>query len=191
MYYKEASEAIAGALASNLEDLSALTRARRILEQRTPERVGTQRRLNANIDALESFDLLLDSIDFCGGAPELGPHRPPKISRLGVEISVRPEIVLGGTGKGGKRLVGAVKVHYSKTRPLNEESAGYVSAIVQQYCMETMPDDGDAYAPYCFVIDLGSMRVYPGMKSTVQRMKDVEAECRNIAGLWPTIKADE
>ncbi|SMF04710.1 hypothetical protein SAMN06265365_106169 [Tistlia consotensis] len=99
--------------------------------------------------------------------------------------------MLRGTGKGGKSLVGAVKVHYSKTRPLNEESAGYVSAIVQQYCTETMPDDGEAYAPYCFVIDLGSMRVYPGVKSTVQRMKDVEAECRNIAGLWPTIKENE
>lgn len=134
---------------------------------------------------------MLDMVDFFGGYPELGPHSPPKITRFGVDISVRPEIILRGTGKKGAPLIGAVKVHYSKTRPLNQESAGYVSAIAQQFCKEVMPDDGEAYAPYCFVIDLGSMRVYPGVKSTTQRMKDVDAECRNIAALWPTITENE
>jgi hypothetical protein len=192
MYHKEAAEAVALCLASNLEDLSPLTRTRRALEQRTSEKVGTQRRINSNIDAIEAFDSLLDSIDFFGGAPELGPHSSPKMVRHGVQISVRPEIILRGRGgKTKKELIGAIKVHFSRTRPLNEESAGYVSAIVQEYCREQLATREEVYAPYCFVIDLGSMQVYPGVRSIVQRMKDVEAECRNIPALWASITEDE
>jgi hypothetical protein len=39
----------------------------------------------------------------------------------------------------------------------------------------------------CCVIDVGSQTVYPGVKATTARMKDVEAICQNIAALWPTI----
>lgn len=191
MYYRESSEAIASCLASSMQDTSALARTMRILEQMTPEKVGTQRRINANIDAIEIFDGLLDSIEFHGGEPELGPHTAPRLTRHGVQVSVRPEIVLRGSGKNGQPLLGGVKLHFSRTRPLNDESAGYVSAVVQEFCREKLAGNETVHAPYCFVIDLGSNRIYPGVKSTIQRMKDVEAECRNIAGLWPTIERDE
>lgn len=192
MYHKEAAEAVSLCLASGLEDLSVLTRVRRALEQRTSEKVGTQRRINSNIDAIEAFDSLLDSIDFFGGSPELGPHSAPKMVRHSVQISVRPEIVLRGAAPRTKKpVIGALKVHFSRTRPLNEESAGYVSAIVQEWCREHLATTEEVYAPYCFVIDLGSHRVYPGMRSIVQRMKDVEAECRNIPALWESITEDE
>jgi hypothetical protein len=191
MYYKEASEAIASCLATGLQDTSSLARATRILEQKTPEKVGTQRRINANIDAIEAFDELLDQIDFFGGTPELGPHSAPRMVRHSVEISVRPEIILRGKGKGDQPLFGAVKIHFSRTRPLTEESAGFVSAVVQEFCRERMATNEQVFAPYCFVIDVGSRSIYKGAKSTIQRLKDVEAECRNIAGLWPTITADE
>jgi hypothetical protein len=37
------------------------------------------------------------------------------------------------------------------------------------------------------VIDLASGKVYPGVKSTKQRLKDVESACGQIASLWPGI----
>ena len=192
MYHKEAAEAVTQCLASNLEDLSPLARVRRFLEQRTSDKVGTQRRINSNIDAIEGFDSLLDSIDFFGGVPVLGPHSAPKMVRHGVQISVRPEIILRGVApKGKKPAIGAVKIHFSRTRPLNKESAGYVSTVVQEYCREHLAKTENVYAPYCFVIDLGSLQIYPGVKSTIQRMKDVEAECRNIPALWDSITEDE
>lgn len=55
VYHKEACEAAASCIASNLENLSALDRAIAVLEQQTPEKIGTQRRLTANIDAIERF----------------------------------------------------------------------------------------------------------------------------------------
>jgi hypothetical protein len=52
MYYKDAAESIAKVLASNLEDVGALTTQKLILEQTVTDKIGTQRRITANMDAL-------------------------------------------------------------------------------------------------------------------------------------------
>jgi len=63
--------------------------------------------------------------------------------------------------------------------------------VVQEYCNTYLIKDEDVAGPYCSVIDIGSQTVYPGVKSITARLKDIEAECRNIAALWPTITPDE
>lgn len=189
MYYKEAGEAISLCIASNLEDQSSLERALLILNQRTPEKIGTARRISANIDAIETFMSMLDQVDLMGAKAILGNNSAPKISRFGVDISIRPEIVLYGKGKSGKSLAGALKLHFPRTFPLNEESAGYVSALSQEYCRTHLSADHEAFGPYCCVIDVGSKAVYPGVKATAMRMRDIDSECRNIAAIWPTITA--
>jgi hypothetical protein len=191
MYYREASEAVSTCLASSLENTAVLSRTVKMLEQQKPEKIGTQRRLTANIDALEVFESMLDDIDFKEADPELGAHAPPKLKIQNVLVSVRPQIILRGTGKGGQKLVGATKVHFSRTFPLTEESAGYVSAVVQSYCDAFLVKNDDLFGPFCSVIDIGSQTVYPGVKSITARLKDIAAECRNIAALWPTITPDE
>lgn len=191
MYYREAAESIAMCLSSNLEDLSSLERQKRILEQITADKIGTQRRIASNIDAIETFETMLDSIDLMGAELELGAHQAEPMMYSGVRVSVRPEIVLRGTGKGGRKLLGAAKLHFPRTFSLTEESAGYVSSVLQEYCKARLIDDEEVYGPYCFVIDVGSGTIYPGVKSTVARLNDVTSECRNIAGLWGTIAANE
>jgi hypothetical protein len=37
------------------------------------------------------------------------------------------------------------------------------------------------------VIDLASGKVYPGVKSIKQRLKEAESACGQIASLWPGI----
>lgn len=102
MYYKEASEAIAACLVSSLEDMSALERAQSVLEQTTSEKIGTQRRINSNIDALETFESMLGMIDLGTATPEMGEHAPEKLKIHNVEISVRPDIILRGKGNQAK-----------------------------------------------------------------------------------------
>jgi len=188
MYHREAAEAVSKYLSDGAVDPDPLTRQLRLLSQMTTEKVGTARRVNANIDALERFSEMLDDIDLMEAEPSLGPHSPPKLRFHNVEISVRPEIVLRGTGAKKKKCVGAMKLHFSKTRPLNEEAAGYVSAVLQEFTRLHIAEDDEVVHPsYCQVIDVASGRVYPGVKSTTQRMKDIAAECQNIAGLWPSI----
>ncbi len=90
MFYKEAAEAISSCIASNLENLDALDRQLRILEQQAPTKIGAQ-----------------------------------------------------------------------------------------------------TSGPLCCVIDVGSKKMYPGVKSTAQRLKDIQAACQNVATLWPSITAPD
>lgn len=188
MYHREAAEAVAAYLAAGAIDPSPLDNALHALEQIATDKIGTARRINANIDALERFSGMLDDIDLKNAEPELGAHNPAKLVYHGVEISVRPEIVLRATVK-GKNYVGALKLHFSKTHPHNEESAGFVSAAVSEYCRMHIVGYSDAIVnpAFCQVIDVASGRVFPGVKSTKQRLADISAECQNIAALWPTI----
>lgn len=190
MYYREATEAIALCIVSSLEDTLVLERAIRKLEQQTPDKVGTQRRIAKNIDAIETFQSMLDEVDLMGASPELGKHAPDKLTIQNVAVSVRPDIILRGAGKTGKALVGGMKLYFPRTFPLTQDGAGYISAVAQEYC-RTFMSDATAHGPLCSIVDVGSRRFYPGVKATAQRMKDVEDECRNIAALWPSITPTE
>ena len=188
MYYAEAARAVSLCLASSLSDTSAIAQTIRILEQKTPVSAGAMRRISSNIDALESFDAMLDDIDLKGATAEKGEQKPGKLVIHGVNISVRPEIIMRGAGRGGKNQVGAVKVHFSRTFPLTNVSAGYVSAVLQRYTEDKLIEDAEIVAPtYCFVIDIGSRTVHSFVKATAARLKAIESDCQNIAAIWPTI----
>ena len=188
MYHREATESISSYLADGAVDTTPIDRQIAVLSQITTEKVGTARRVNANIDALERFSNMLDDVDLFNAEPTLGAHNPPKLTYHNVEISVRPEIILRADGPKGKRFVGAIKLHFSKTHPHTKESAGYVSAILQEFCKTHIASEDETVHPnYCMVIDVASGNVYPGVKATAQRLKDIAAECQNISGLWPTI----
>lgn len=191
VYYKEASEAISLCLASHLTDLFVIENAITSLEQKKPDKLGTQRRLASNLGALEAFQNMFDDINFGDASPELGEQSPPRLTYHGVEISVRPEIVLKMNGKGGKPLVGAVKIYMSRTTPLTDVSAGYISAILQEHCRRNLSHLGDFSAALCFAIDVAAKHVFPGVKSTAARLKDVEAACQNIGALWDSVTATE
>ncbi|HEX3430963.1 MAG TPA: hypothetical protein VHT03_08755 [Rhizomicrobium sp.] len=188
MYHKEAAEAVAKYLADGADDPTPILNQAKGLEQLTPTKVGTARRINANLDALDRFAGMLDKITLCGATPEHGTHNPPKLVYHGVNISVRPEIILRGKGPKGKSYVGALKCHFSSSHPHGAETAGYVSAAVQEYCRQFIATDGEVVnAEYCQVLDIASGTVFPGVKATLQRLKDIEAECMNIAALWASI----
>jgi hypothetical protein len=187
MYYKEATEAISRCIASGLEDLEVLDRAISLLEQSTSEKIGTQRRIEANIDAMEAFQGMAGNIRLEGADLSLGESSPQKLSCQNVEISVRPEILLTKPGRSKRTLIGALKLYFPKTFPLTEDAAGYISAVLQEWSKTFLADAGTTSPPLCFVIDVGAQRVWPGVAATAQRMRDLQSYCRNILALWPTI----
>jgi hypothetical protein len=190
MFYKEAAESIASCLASNGDNTAILDSVIAKLEQYKPESIGTQRRISANIDAIENFKLMLDDVFPLAGDAVLGELSAPKLQYWNVAVSVRPDIILKASGKGCAQLFGAIKLHFPKTYSLHDEAAGIVSAVIQEWFVSTRPDD-TVGGQLCYVIDVGSRRVFSGAKSTVARMKEVKANCRNIAALWPDIRIDD
>lgn len=113
MYHREAAEAVSQYLASDQLSTAPIDQRIAALKQQAPDKIGTQRRLTSNLEALERFLGMLDDFDFGPAEPSLGEHSPPKLTFHGVQISVRPEIILRATVK-GKPVVGAVKLHFSK-----------------------------------------------------------------------------
>ena len=91
----------------------------------------------------------------------------------------------------GKETVGAVKICMSKTTPLTDVTAGYISAVSQEHCRQNLFHKGIFNPALCSVIDVGGMRVFPGVKSTAARLKDVESACQNLAVLWDSVKENE
>ena len=187
MFHKEASEAVASYLVSGGISTEPIDTQIQIIKQQSPEKIGTQRRLNSNIEAMERFLDMLDDFSFGDAEVHHGEHAPAKLSYHGVAISVRPEIILRGEKK-GKKLVGAVKLHFSKGFKMNEDSAGYVSAAVQEYCRRHVAGLDDVVnSEFCQVFDIGSGQIFPGVKSTKSRLKDIEDTCQNIKDIWPNI----
>ncbi len=186
-FYREAADAIARCLASNMEDTDILVRAVESLEQMPAEKVGTARRINANIDAIDTFSVMLDDINFGDAVPSLGANSAPHLQVHNVQISVRPDIFLTEPGKKGRPLLGSVKLHFPRTFALTKETSGYASALLQEWHRTYQADAGLPHGPICYVIDVGAKQVWPGVKSTAARMKEISSHCQNIAALWPTI----
>lgn len=187
MYHREASEAVSQYLAGDQLSTDNIDNQIAIIKQQSPGAIGTQRRLNSNIEAMERFLDMLDDFDFKDAEAALGEHSPPKLTYHGVEISVRPELILRGETK-GKKVVGGVKLHFSKGFEMTDETAGYVSAALQEYCRRHVAQSDETVHPaYCHVFDIGSGHVFPGVKATKARLKDIEDTCQNIAAIWASI----
>lgn len=71
MYHREATESISSYLADGAVDTTPIDRQIAVLSQITTEKVGTARRVNANIDALERFSNMLDDVDLFNAEPNL------------------------------------------------------------------------------------------------------------------------
>lgn len=183
-YYQPAAEAIAQFIAGSMADIGVVEKKIELLGASNPDTIWHQRRTIGNIDALETFLSILDDIDLQGAKPSLGAHSSPPVVYRGVEISVRPEVVL----EGAKNAVGGIKLHFPKTNPLLPVSAGYVSTMTHEYCAQHLAAKGNASPKLCMVIDIASGKFFPGPSSTKAKLKDINAACTEVAGLWPTIQ---
>ena len=189
-FYEDAGEAISLFIAGAMERPSILESRIKLLEQAPANTTWQQRRAIGNIEAIETFMGMIDALDLSGVECRLGSNSPPRLSIRNVEVSVRPEVILSRPAAKGGAAIGALKLHFPKTNPLSEDAAGYISAIATRFCDDFLSDDGAPDSRLCFVVDLASERVYPGVKSVRQRLKDAEAACEQIFSLWDTIKEE-
>ena len=183
--YRTATDVISSFIAGGLSDIAALERAMEALGNESPNTVWDQRRINSNIDALETFSNMIDAIDLRGAAAQLGPHQSDHLTRSGVAVSVRPEIILRGTRR-GQPVVGGLKLHFPKANPLGAQAASFVSAALAAHLQETQSDAVDP--TLCSVVDVSSAAFFAGPSATRQRLRAVDDGCAEIAARWPTIQ---
>lgn len=105
----------------------------------------------------------------------------------GVSVSVRPDIIISKTIKGVVNK-GAIKLHTSKTYPLNEDSQKIVTCVLFQYVTTHMLKTGEVANPkLCISFDLFTGKLIPSTGSCKAVMNRVEAACEEIALRWPTL----
>jgi len=98
----------------------------------------------------------------------------------GVQISIRPEIILRDTL--GKQQLGFVKFYFSKSVPLTQERAELIACVGKHYF------ESEHHLPLlnknCFVLDVFRGEIFSAPKSHVKRMNDIYASCQEIADRW-------
>lgn len=107
-----------------------------------------------------------------------GDHSPPKIKIGGIDVSVRPDLMIKGVNRGTK-VIGAIKLHFSKTsaHQLPKEGGKCVAVLVQQFLEEHKSAEGSARPTICFSVDIFAERITTAPVNQANLLKSIEASC--------------
>lgn len=106
------------------------------------------------------------------------------VSLGGVELSIRPDLLITG------HEPGAVKLYFGKSSPLTKNAGGrigsgtYAAALLHLWAEREL----GASADRCFVLDVLSGELFTAPGKFSQRRKDALAACREIAVMWRVIE---
>lgn len=108
----------------------------------------------------------------------------PKLAISEVDVSVSPDLILSGEMK-GKTIIGALKFHFSKTSPLNAESAKNVATLIHQFVENFLLNDEEhGNIKYCISLDVFAGVVETAPKSFMRRRNNISYACTEIALWW-------
>jgi hypothetical protein len=147
-------------------------------------------RLNVNAEALQAFLDSYEKLDLDGLRVKRIQNDCPKIKISGVDISVRPEVLISGHYK-GKYIIGAIKLYYGKNDPLSDDSASYISAVVSRLVEKHFTKKYEVSNRHCRVYDIFGGTVYVAPTSTIKRFRDVKYACQEIALRWNALEEEE
>lgn len=135
-----------------------------------------------NIDLLQRLLDLPDLLEIEQYDAVATGDRTQSIALEGVEVSVRPELLLRRVVR-GQRTLGALKFYLPKTFPLNEESGAFLAALVHLYLEQSFPGENPDNR-HCFVMDVPSGVIYNAPRSVIRRRAELAAACEEIAARW-------
>lgn len=103
----------------------------------------------------------------------------------GVEVSVQPDILIKGKIR-NKEFIGAIKLHISKSHPLQKEAGEYVATVIHEY-LETEYPQFKVKLEFCISIDVFTGEYFIAPRSYKKMKKNIKAACRAIKLLWVNI----
>lgn len=112
----------------------------------------------------------------------------PKLEVKGVDVSVRPEILLTHKDRKGKLTEGAIKL-YIKKEPLTDKAGKYAATLLREH-VEEFPRFGyDCNRTYCYVVDIFAGKVFKAPHGNKQRWHSIEEACEEIRSCWYRLSA--
>ncbi len=96
-------------------------------------------------------------------------------------MSVRPDLTLDDDCG---QLAGAVKLYFSKTKPLGKQVGLYVATAVHWYAEKHLVPNGEPHHRHFFVVDVFDKMIYHAPRAQQRRREDLEFACEEIAQIW-------
>lgn len=187
-YYQPAQKAIVEFLEDGARNETIITDAINELEHTTPKSDWEMTRNQGCIEALHSFyDHYEEVLETRGKNYRKGKNTVPKLSLAGVEVSIRPELLVFGEEE-GTQIVGAIKLYFGKNSPLDQEMGKYIATTTHQWVEEHLALN-NYKAPYkeTGVYDVFSAKFIRAPRSYIRRRRDIQAACDEISMMWEQI----
>ncbi|WP_017454003.1 hypothetical protein [Herbaspirillum rubrisubalbicans] len=180
--YGDARASIVKYLAGRMEDEDGLRAAAIELRKRGTGSDFVEHDREASADAIDSFVEFADEVDLDGVVPvPIEANFSSHMDIAGVSVSTRPDLLLKDEKTG--EIVGCVKLHFSKTSPLNQQGGEYVATALRVH----LEEDGKQLAvdnEKVFVVDVPTRQVVTAPKAFKRKMKDIQAACEEIEARW-------
>lgn len=113
--------------------------------------------------------------------------RNPKMVVSGVEISVYPDLIIRSKSR-NKNYIGAMKLHLSKSVPVTGEGGKYVAAVLHRFTDQAIKSElEETKQNHCLSYDVHTDSIEECPLSVKRRWDDIDAGCKNIAAIWPSI----
>lgn len=110
-----------------------------------------------------------------------------KIDISGVNVSVMPDIIVRGVYR-NKKIVGAIKLHISKSNLLNEEARKNVATVLHQFVEDKLKKDDEKVLPeFCIAIDIFAAKYDVAPKSFINKRNQIKASCEEYALWWEKV----
>jgi hypothetical protein len=123
--------------------------------------------------AMKIDDLIAVSADArCSDAVEMA----------GVRVVARPDALL--LDPRSLAVVGCVKLHFSKSQPLDEKGGNYVATAMQTHLERNLSAPGLVLSSRCYVVDIATRRIHTAPKARKRRLGDLAAACEEIKDRW-------
>lgn len=186
-WYEFASKAITTFVLSGCNNDESLYHEVDRLGALIPGSEYEEQRIQTNIEAIDCFLEIYDSLNLEDMEVNRVSQRPPKMMISNVEISIWPEIVVRSSDRNGETRSGILKLYFSKTNPLDDRSGQYIATLLYQYAREYLEEPGKADYRLAQVIDVFTGKRYTAPRSYKRRLANIEAACQEICVLWSTV----
>ena len=190
LYYPPAEKHITDAITGGLVGFDKLLKNADEIRKLPSPSDWYQRRNRSCAEAIEAFVEMNRELNIHGCELFEGDKTwAPKLEVGGVDVSVRPEILLTHKDRKGKLTEGAIKLYINKNEPLINEAGNYAATLLRKH-VEEFPRFGyECNRSYCYVVDVFAGRVFKAPHANKRRWRSIEAACEEIRNRWHRLSA--
>ena len=157
------------------------------IQSRTVATEAEEMRRQVNSQALDHLLNTVPSLPLTGITFRKAPESAKPLLIADVEVSIRPELELVVTVKGGYVRYGLLKLYLGKSHPLTDDAGNYVATLVHSYASHRFTGPKSVDRKHCYVFDVFQEKLFVAPVNHTQRRKDINAACEEIASRWPSL----